>query len=29
VPENGACAFHGTPAELLERPDSKRAYLGV
>jgi len=29
VLENGACAFHGTPAELLERPDLKRAYLGV
>jgi branched-chain amino acid transport system ATP-binding protein len=29
VLENGACAFQGTPAELLARPDLKRAYLGV
>jgi branched-chain amino acid transport system ATP-binding protein len=29
VLENGACAFHGTPAELLARPELKRAYLGV
>ena len=29
VLENGACAFHGTPAELLARPDLKRAYLGM
>ena len=29
VLENGACAFHGTPADLLERPELKRAYLGV
>jgi branched-chain amino acid transport system ATP-binding protein len=29
VLENGACAFHGTPAELLARPELKRAYLGI
>jgi branched-chain amino acid transport system ATP-binding protein len=29
VLENGACAFHGTPAELLSRPELKRAYLGI
>ena len=29
VLENGACAFQGTPAELLARPDLKRAYLGI
>ena len=29
VLENGACAFHGTPAELLARADLKRAYLGI
>jgi branched-chain amino acid transport system ATP-binding protein len=29
VLENGACAFQGTPAELLERPELKRAYLGI
>jgi len=29
VLENGACAFHGTPAELLARAELKRAYLGV
>jgi branched-chain amino acid transport system ATP-binding protein len=29
VLENGACAFQGTSAELLARPDLKRAYLGV
>ena len=29
VLENGACAFHGTPAELLARPELKRAYLGM
>jgi branched-chain amino acid transport system ATP-binding protein len=29
VLENGACAFHGTPAELLDRPELKRAYLGM
>jgi len=29
VLENGACAFHGTPAELLARADLRRAYLGV
>jgi branched-chain amino acid transport system ATP-binding protein len=29
VLENGTCAFQGTPAELLARPDLKRAYLGI
>ncbi len=29
VLENGECAFHGTPAELLARPELKRAYLGI
>jgi branched-chain amino acid transport system ATP-binding protein len=29
VLENGTCAFHGTPAELLDRPELKRAYLGI
>jgi len=29
VLENGACAFAGTPAELLDRPELKRAYLGI
>jgi len=29
VLENGACAFQGTPAELLARPELKRAYLGI
>ena len=29
VLENGAIAFHGTPAELLARSDLKRAYLGI
>ena len=29
VLENGACVFHGTPAELLARPELKRAYLGI
>jgi branched-chain amino acid transport system ATP-binding protein len=29
VLENGACAFYGTPAELLARPELKRAYLGI
>jgi branched-chain amino acid transport system ATP-binding protein len=29
VLENGACAFQGTPAELLTRPELKRAYLGI
>jgi branched-chain amino acid transport system ATP-binding protein len=29
VLENGAIAFHGTPAELLARNDLKRAYLGI
>jgi branched-chain amino acid transport system ATP-binding protein len=29
VLENGACAFLGTPAELLARADLKRAYLGI
>ena len=29
VLENGACAFHGTPAELLATPELKRAYLGI
>src|SRR5262244_2600185 len=29
VLENGACAFAGTPVELLGRADLKRAYLGV
>jgi len=29
VLENGECAFHGTPAELLVRPELKRAYLGI
>ena len=29
VLENGSCAFHGTPAELLARPELKRAYLGI
>jgi branched-chain amino acid transport system ATP-binding protein len=29
VLDNGTCTFHGTPAELLARPDLKRAYLGI
>jgi len=29
VMENGAIRFHGTPAELLQNPDLKRAYLGI
>ncbi|MCZ7562572.1 MAG: ABC transporter ATP-binding protein [Burkholderiales bacterium] len=29
VMENGAIAFHGTPAELLGNSDLKRAYLGI
>ncbi len=29
VLENGAIAFHGTPAELLRNPELMRAYLGV
>ena len=29
VLENGACAFQGAPAELLARPELKRAYLGI
>ena len=29
VLENGAIAFHGTPAELLANSDLKRAYLGI
>jgi len=29
VLEQGAIAFHGTPAELLARSDLKRAYLGL
>jgi branched-chain amino acid transport system ATP-binding protein len=29
VLENGAMAFHGTPAELLGKSELKRAYLGI
>jgi branched-chain amino acid transport system ATP-binding protein len=29
VLENGALAFHGTPAELLANSELKRAYLGI
>jgi branched-chain amino acid transport system ATP-binding protein len=29
VLENGAIAFHGTPAELLANRELKRAYLGI
>jgi len=29
VLENGAIAFHGTPAELLANAELKRAYLGI
>jgi branched-chain amino acid transport system ATP-binding protein len=29
VLENGAIAFHGTPAELLANSELKRAYLGI
>jgi branched-chain amino acid transport system ATP-binding protein len=29
VLENGAIAFHGTPADLLARSELKRAYLGI
>ena len=29
VLENGTCACHGTPAELLARSELKRAYLGI
>jgi branched-chain amino acid transport system ATP-binding protein len=29
VLENGACAFQGTPAELLAKPELRRAYLGI
>jgi branched-chain amino acid transport system ATP-binding protein len=29
VLENGAIAFHGTPAALLANSELKRAYLGI